>query len=53
MRKKPSKRNREQCFICKGTGRLNVVKDSGIKDHKIQIEERCQICNGTGVQNYE
>lgn len=48
MRKKASKRNKEECFICKGSGRITIVKDSGFDKHKVNIEERCQICNGNG-----
>jgi len=54
MRRKPSKRNNEKCFICSGEGRLKVRKDSGMpKNPYIFIEERCQICEGKGVINYD
>ena len=54
MRKKPSKRNNERCFICKGSGRLRIRKTiSYIRKEYIFVEERCQICEGKGEINYE
>ena len=53
MRRKPSKRKKDKCFICDGRGRLDIRKESGIPKEYIHLDERCQLCNGTGEMNYE
>lgn len=41
-------KEKQECPVCEGEGRIVVSKPTGVGKHFAEINERCPICKGEG-----